>query len=434
MPRPTPGPDGAALRTRLQAIIRDAAPRQIEWLRQLARFASTRGRDEACQRWLAEEFARRGWAIDRYRLAEVPMAGLPGHSPTVGADEDRLWQVVATPPAGAEGRSLILQGHIDVVPAGPLDQWEHDPFEPRVADGFITGRGVNDMKVGVAAMVFALDALAEAGFVPGGRVHVETVSEEECTGNGALSTLVRGYKADACLIPEVTDNRIVRAQLGSVWFRVRIKGRAAHVLETQKGESAILAAYRMIGALEAVAAHYNGIAHASPWYGDIERPIKLSVGKIAGGDWIGMVPSWCDLDCRMGVLPGTDLADVRGRIVAAVEADAAAHGSAAPGVEWIGFQAEGYVLEEGSEAEAALARAHRTVLGHELEPMVLQATSDIRQYGLYYNMPALCYGSCGSGSHTSGERTDLASMSETTLVLALFVAEWCGLVARGEPA
>jgi acetylornithine deacetylase len=417
------------LKQRLIEAVHANGSAQTEWLRTLARFPSLRGNEAECQAWLAGEFARRGWSVDSYTLAEVDMADVPGYSPAVDVDYSKAVQVVATLPVreGDGGRSLILQGHIDVVPPGPREQWAHEPFEPQVRDGMMTGRGVYDMKAGVAEMVFALDALRAIGFQPAAPVFVETVSEEECTGNGALSTLVRGYTADACLIPEAVDGQLLRAQLGSVWFRMRLTGRAAHVLETEAGESAILRAYDYIAALQQLAAANSETAKGSEWFGQLPNIIKFSVGKIKGGDWIGMVPSWCELDCRLGVLPGQDLADVRESILGALREKARSLNAAPPEVDWIGFQAEAYVLEPGSAAEAVLEAAHRDVTGAPLGSFIQPATSDVRHYGLYYGIPALCYGGKGSGLHGSSERVDLASMLETTVVIAMFIAEWCGL-------
>ena len=285
------------------------------------------------------------------------------------------------------------------------------------------------MKVGVTAMVFALDALSKLGWVPGADVFVQTVSEEECTGNGALSTLVRGYRADACLIPEAMNDRLIRAQLGSVWFRIRIKGIPAQLGAIGNGGNAILMAYDYIEELKALRDRINQTSHESDWYKGAESPVGLNIGKIRGGDWVGSVPAWCEIDCRLNVLPNWTLPQMREAIVDAVTACASRIGAkAVPDISWIGFQAEAYVLEPGSEAEKALSLAHQTVFGAPMESVVINVTSDIRQYGLYYGMPALCYGPSGGGNpHSSNEYTSISAMMRSTLVIALFIAQWCGL-------
>lgn len=403
---------------------------QVSWLTRLASFDSTRGREAACQDWLAGEFSARGWVVDKYAIDVDAISALPGFSPVVDADYSKAIQVVATHRVDAPiGKSLILQGHIDVVPAGAPELWSRAPFEPVVADGWLYGRGVADMKSGVSAMVFALDALRRLGFVPGATVHVETVSEEECTGNGALSTLARGYTADAAFIPEPMGHKLIRAELGSVWFRLRILGRPGHVLaSTSTGSHAILAAAAYIEALKTLTAEINAGAKDHPYFGKIENPVKFNPGKIRGGDWLGSVPSWCELECRLSVLPGHDLPSVRQRVMDAVQACAEAIEGAVPELTWIGFQADGHVFEPGTEAETTLSDIHRSVMGEGLETLSMTATSDTRYYDLYYGIPTLCYGANAVGMHSPGEAVDLESLRKTTEIIARFVAKWCGLI------
>lgn len=418
----------------LERAVAEGFPAQVDWLTRLVAFPSTRGNEGPCQDWLAGEFAARGWEVDRYTLDQVAIEGMPGYSPVVDADYSKAVQVVATHRVSEPaGRSLILQGHVDVVPPGAEELWARDPFEATIIDGWMHGRGAADMKCGVSAMVFALDALRRIGVEPASTVHVETVSEEECTGNGALSTLVRGYRADAALIPESMGHRIIRAELGSVWFRLRILGRPAHMMSgpATRGAHAILAAQDYIAALQALTDEINAGAKDHPWFGGIENPVKFNPGRIRGGDWLGSVPSWCEIECRLSVLPGHPLPEVRARVAAAVAACAERLGTAPPALTWIGFQADGHVFEPGTEAEAALADVHRAVTGTALDPLIMTATSDTRFYDLYYGIPALCYGGHGRGLHSPDEAVDLASLQRTTLIIARFIAAWCGVRAVG---
>lgn len=419
--------DRAALRLAIEANFE----RQTAWLAKLASFDSTRGNEGPCQQWLADEFAGRGWDVDRYAIDEAAIAQLPGFSPVVDADYSKAMQVVATHRVEQPiGKSLILQGHIDVVPTGAPELWDRPPFAPEIIDGWMHGRGTGDMKAGVSAMVFALDALRSLGFVPGATVHVETVSEEECTGNGALSTLARGYRADAALIPESMGHRLIRAELGSVWFRLRILGRPGHVLASAStGSHAILAATAYIEALKRLTADINADAIHHPQFGAVADPVKFNPGKIRGGDWLGSVPSWCELECRLSVLPGQRLEDVRARVIEIVRVCAADIDGPMPEVSWIGFQADGHVFAPGTEAEAALAEVHEEVMGTPLETLALTATSDTRFYDLYYGIPALCYGGHARGAHSPHEAVELESLKKTTEIIALFVARWCGLTA-----
>ncbi len=340
-------------------------------------------------------------------------------------------QVVGTyEPANATGRSLIMQGHIDVVPEGPVEMWTHPPYAAEIHDGWMYGRGAHDMKSGVAAMFFAMDALATAGLRPTARIHVETVTEEESTGNGALATLLRGYRAEAALIPEPTGGTITRAHTGTLWFRIRVAGIPVHVAVAQTGSNAIMSAFQLVQALYAHTLEANKAAANHPWYKGLDAPIKFNPGIIRGGDWASSTPAWCEVDCRIGLLPGQEVAAVQKAVEDAVAAAARADGFMAnnpPELTWHGFLADGYVLEPGTEAEAVLARSHEAAFGDEMPARITTAVNDTRFYGLYFGIPGLCYGPRGEGAHAFDERTHLDHLKTTTLSMALFIAEWCGV-------
>ena len=113
--------------------------------------------------------------------------------------------------------------------------WETPPFTPVIKDGRMYGRGACDMKSGTIGALYALDAIKAAGLKPTARIHFQSVIEEESTGVGALSTLQRGYRADACFIPEPTNGKMVRSQVGVIWFRLKVRGHPVHVFEAGSG-------------------------------------------------------------------------------------------------------------------------------------------------------------------------------------------------------
>ena len=426
-------PDPALL-DRLRHAVAAGFDRQTAFLADLVRFPSVRGQEAPLQDWIARQLAARGYSVDRYTLAETDMAHLPGFSPVLDTDYTRAVQVVGTRRATAPtGRSLIIQGHVDVVPTGPAELWSTPPFEPAIRGEWLHGRGAGDMKQGVSAMVFALDAIHEAGLEPAADVVVQSVTEEECTGNGALSTLARGYRAEAVLIPEPTDGTITRAHVGVMWFRLRVRGVPVHVAHAQSGSNAIMSAYQLILALQRHTEALNQAARQDPWFGAIADPIKFNPGIIRGGDWASSTPAWCEVDCRIGLLPGTNLEDARAGVQRRVAAAARANGFMAnnpPELTWNGFQADGYVLETGSEAEHVLAAAHQTVFGVAMEERRSTAVNDTRFYGLYHRLPALCYGPRGAHHHGFDEGAHLPTLQQTTLAIACFVADWCGLRER----
>ena len=424
-------PDKTTLK-RLSDAVEAGFDEQVRFLADIVRHPSLRGREAPLQDHMARWFAGRGYSVDRFSIADVPLAEHPKASPMADVDPAGSFQVVASRrcASAAGGRSLIIQGHIDVVPEGPAEMWSYPPYGATVKDGWMYGRGAHDMKSGVSAMCFAMEAIRTAGYAPGGDVHLQTVTEEESTGNGALATLLRGYRADAVLIPEPTGGTITRAHTGTLWFRIRVQGVPVHVAVAQSGSNAIMSAYHLILALQEHTKQVNEAAKTDRWYGQIQDPIKFNPGIIRGGDWASSTPAWCEVDCRIGLLPGQDVGEAQRGVERAVAAAARSDNFLAnnpPEVQWNGFLADGYVLEPGSEAEVVLEEAHRAAFGADMPARITTAVNDTRFYGLYFDMPALCYGPKGEGAHAFDERTDLAHLKTTTLAMAAFIADWCGL-------
>ena len=158
---------------------------------------------------------------------------MPGFSPPLISYAGRDNVAAVHRPRQRAGRSLMLQGHVDVVPEGAADLWTTPPFEPAVRDGRMYGRGAADMKAGLVSMVMALRAMRLAGLQPAAEVQLAAVIEEECTGNGALAVMHALDKPDACLIPEPGPGypALYVAEVGVVWAWVTVTGRPAHVRE-----------------------------------------------------------------------------------------------------------------------------------------------------------------------------------------------------------
>ncbi|MCA6108497.1 ArgE/DapE family deacylase [Bradyrhizobium cenepequi] len=403
---------------------------QVAFLTRLVQFRSLRGQEAPLQAWMAERLAERGYKVDAFSLADVDLMSHPKAAPMDGIDLAGSRQVVATYDGGGKGRSLIMQGHIDVVPEGPVDFWDFPPFDGVVRDGWMHGRGAQDMKAGVSAMIYALDAIRAAGYAPQGRIHLQTVTEEESTGNGALSTLMRGYRADACLIPEPIGHKLLRAQVGAIWFRVRVRGTPAHVAYSETGTSAILSAMHVIRAFQDYTKQLNEQAVDHPCFKTVKSPIKFNVGIIRGGDWASSTAAWCEFDCRLGLLPGTTPQEaMRGieKCLAEAQSTDSFLSSNPAELIWSGFQADPSVCEPGSEAEQVLASVHQVVFNEPMQLQIGTAVTDTRYYNVDYGIPALCYGHYGIGPHAFNERVDLESVRKITLSIALFVANWCGL-------
>ncbi|WP_298952403.1 ArgE/DapE family deacylase [uncultured Methylobacterium sp.] len=421
-----------ALAERITAAVADGFAEQVAHTQALVRFPSTRGNEQAIQDFVFRSFRDRGYAMDRFAMDRAAIAAHPGGGP-VSEDHSEAPIVVGIHrPKQEAGRSLILQAHVDVVPPGPADLWTRPPFEPAVEGDWLYGRGGADMKAGHAANLFALDALRRIGLQPAATVTLQSVVEEESTGNGALMTHLRGYRADAVLIPEPEDEKLVRANTGVLWFQVEVRGQPVHVREMGTGANAIDATYRVIGALRQLEERWNADKAGRPHFEGEAHPINLNIGRIEGGDWASSVPAWCRIDCRIALYPGVGAAQAA-REIEAVVADFARGdrflSNTPPKVTFNGFWAEGYVLDTGSEAEAVLGRAHRAATGADLQSFMTAGYLDTRVHALYDRIPALCYGPFSENIHGFDERVSLSSLQRITTTMALFVAEWCGTEA-----
>jgi acetylornithine deacetylase len=403
---------------------------QVSLTADLVRFPSTRGNEATAQDFMAGLMRDRGLDVDRFKVEIDTISHLPGFSP-VHVNYDNAWNVVGTRRAGnPKGRSLILNGHIDVVPAGPLDMWTTPPFEPRIENGWLYGRGSGDMKAGLIACLAAMDAVERAGFGLTADVFVQSVIEEECTGNGALACLARGYRADAVLIPEPMHDCMIRAQIGVIWFQVKVRGIPVHVADAGDGANAIEAAYTIMQALHGLEEEWNDRKHRYPPYETVEHPINLNVGRIEGGDWASSVPAWCTFDVRVAIFPGQDIAEAKREIEETVRLASRRNAflqNNPPEIVYNGFEAEGYILERAEEPVGVLARSHEKVFGEALQEIASTATTDARFFGLYADTPALVYGPKSDLIHGFDERVSLESLRQVTKTMTLFLAGWCGV-------
>jgi acetylornithine deacetylase len=419
-----------ALETEIFAAADAAQDGLQKLLADLVRFPTLNGNEAAAQDFMEQTFRDLGLATERFEVRDADLRTLPGYSPAVGH-----WplhdNVVAThKPREAAGRSLILNGHIDVVPVGAEELWSRPPFDPVIRGGRMYGRGSGDMKAGIAAYVTAFRALRTLGLQPAAPVFLQSVVEEECTGNGALACLHRGYTADAAVIPEPFDHSILSAQVGVMWLSVEVFGRPAHVLNAARGLNAIEAAFALWNGLKALESEWNEPRNRHGAFAHLEHPIRFNLGRIVGGEWASSVPTRCLMELRCGFYPGVTAAAARAAIEARL-AQTAAQDMRLSGIvhriRYAGFQAEGFVADAADPLFSSLADAHTRVMGSAPELFASSATTDARVFNLYGRIPATCYGPEAANIHGIDESVSLESVRRTTRVLALFIARWCGL-------
>ncbi len=356
------------------------------------------------------------------------------HASPFSWDVSSKRNVVGSWPGGGGGRTLILSGHVDVVPPADASLWTSPPYEPRRDGDWLYGRGAGDMKAGLVAVAGAVRALRAAGFAPAGSVELHSVLEEECTGNGALQCLLSGAHADACVIAEPHPDHLTIAQVGVLWFHVEVAGRPVHAAYAGTGHNAIDACHTVLTELRELEAQLN--ADPPPPYDAIEHPINLNPGIVAGGDWASTVAARCTLSCRLAMYPGTEPSWLQAEVEAAVARASLRDpflSSNPPVVRYDGFVCEGSVVSASSPAVGVLSEAYESVHGAPPELRPTTATTDARHY-IRHGIPTVCFGPRAESIHGIDERVSVSSMISCAEVLARFIVAWCGTAAGAATA
>lgn len=404
---------------------------QIKFLQDLGRFPSTLENEAPIQRFIESKFNNMKLDVDSFVPDIQQLASLPGYSQPEWSYAGRPIVVGKLPVKGEKtGKSVIFQGHIDVVSPEPVDLWDYDPWGSTIVDGKMYGRGLQDMKSGVAAMIYAVKAIQDLNIDLGADVILKTVYEEECTGNGALAAIERGYHADAALIPEPFGPNALIAQVGVIWMRVKVTGLGSHVESGDSAVNAIEKAYELIKEIKNYEKDINDEKRKHPDFKDVDHPLNVNVGIIRAGDWASTVPAECTFEVRVGLYPGEDPQKVKDELKERLLDYAAKDAwfkKVPPEITFYGFHAPGVSVNPNEEIFQYLEEAHNLVESEKMNYMATTATTDIRYYYLYYDTPATCYGPVGGNMHAANEWVDLESVKNCTKVYAAFLLKWCGI-------
>lgn len=423
-----------ALLSALDGAIDDRAEDAFGFLERLVAAPSTVGAEMTAQQVVRDELDRLGFETLVQPIPEDiaadPVAGVPQQTYAGRGN------VIGHLSAGT-GPSLLLNGHIDVVPA-EVPLWSAPPFQPVRRDGWLVGRGAGDMKGGFALASLALEALQSA--VPGwlrGRLSFASVIEEECTGNGTLAAARAGVLADAALLLEPTDLGLLLGGVGILWAEVTVRGLPAHAESAHRAVNPVDSAWRVIDAVRSLEKEMARQL-AGP-FARVDGACAVNVGTFHAGDWPSSVPGQAVFGVRVGFPPGWTPDEALKRVADAVAVVAAADPWLAehpPQVRAAGFRAEGYLLDEAHPLAAAVSSAHESAHGEPPRQFVLGSTTDARIYVNQYSIPALAYGPRTRNIHGTDEAVELDSIVAGARTLARFLAGYyaAGGLAEGSAA
>jgi acetylornithine deacetylase len=381
------------------------------------------------QHHLAQVFGRGGLDIDHWRIDLDDLTARPDF-PGMEVDRDEAWGLVGRLPGTGDGATLMFNGHVDVVPVGDRDAWTTAPFGGEIRGGTIVGRGACDMKAGLIAAHIAVQAIRRAGVRLRGDVLVAAVQGEEDGGLGTFALLERGWRADACVVPEPTDLDLVPANSGALTFRLRIRGRATHASRRTDGVSAIERFWPVWQAL--VELERRRHADVDPLTRRWALAHPLSIGTVRAGDWASSVPDLLVAEGRLGVALGEPVEHARAELEAAVAAvgDADAWLRDHPvEVEWWGGQFASGRLPADSDLVARVHAAHRAATGDRpADVWAAPYGSDLRLLTGLGGIPTLQYGPGDAGcAHAPDEAVPIADVLLTARTLALLALDICGV-------
>ncbi len=398
----------------------------LAFIGQMVAFPSLGGNESPIQRFLANYLQSLGMEVDVWELDFAALSQHPAFSTEI--DRAEGLGVVGTTGNG-DGKSLIFNGHIDVVPAGDTANWHYPPFEATVANGNVYGRGALDMKGGLACAIFAAKAIRDAGVTLKGKLMIESVIGEEDGGVGALATVVRGYKADAAVIMEPTELMIAPAQAGALNFRITVPGLAAHGAVRDEGVNPIEKFIPIYQALMAFEASRNQQSD-NPLFAAYKLPYPICVGTMQAGNWASTVAESLTFEGRFGIAVGEDIPTARKSFEAVVAKIAQSDGwlrEHPPTVEWWGGQFESASIPADHPIVTTVGTAFTDITSSEPIYRGMPYGADMRLLVNNGDTPTLMFGPGNvRKAHQPDEYVPVEDLKTVVQTLALTALRFCG--------
>jgi acetylornithine deacetylase len=392
-----------------------------EFLCDLIRFPSLPGQESAALECASERFCRVA-EVERVALSNALREDEDYSDPIPNLDYEGRSNLRLRRPGAGAGPSLLVNTHIDVVPASQ----DHDrPFEPRRRDGEIWGRGACDAKGQIAALYAAWRALDELGLRPAGETLAHLVVEEEVGGNGTLAMVRRGERADACIVMEPTSLKILPSVRGAVWFRVTLTGRPGHSGQAGETISALQLAVRVMEILEDYHRRLLAASRGIPLFDRFANPMPITFGKLAAGDWPATAPSRAVLEGVLGLLPNKTrfevMEEMREAILQAGDAWLREHFA----LEFL-YRHDAHVLPVEHPLVGGLAAVARE-FGLPGEITAMTASCDSWFYNNQLRIPTVVFGAGRLAvAHSNEERIAWEELASAASILARFTMAWCG--------
>lgn len=399
----------------------------VSFLRGLISIPSVTGKEGEIQEFISRKLGQMGLLLDVWEPDINKLKRHPGYVP-VTYDYRRRPNVVGIQKGRGNGKSLLLNGHVDVIPPGPPDAWRHNPWSGVAEEGRIYGRGASDMKSGLAAMTMALNAVIKSGVKLAGDVILEYTVDEELSGNGTLACILRGYRADAGISCETSSLNVQPASIGRIWFEIFVRGKSAGIQRKWEGVNAITKGYKIV---EAVAhleeKRVTALSH--PLYPNTREALPCMVCMFQSGSYPSAFPDACLLKGSLATLPGEVSKEVKksfvNHIQKAIQNDAWLRNHP-PKITFTGYFAEPSEISVDHPIVKAVSSNFHKITSRSPIISGRLGAADTRFLNEYGKTPTVIFGPGPTDQmHAIDEWVSIDDLITATKVLALTILDWC---------
>lgn len=385
------------------------------------------GNERNGQKLVRQKLQELHFTIDEFEVDDEKIKKLPGAN--LGHKNTGRPNVVGRLQGTGDGKTLILNGHIDTMPDGNRNQWKHDPLSGAVISDEIYGLGATDMKGSLTAMIMAAQLIEELGIKLKGDLIIESVVDEEGGGNGTMACVDRGYTADGAIVGEPTQLHLQTAHMGFLFHEIKVKGKSLHSSQLWEGVNAIdksLKIYHALKELERI------------WLMTRRHPLlpgpTINLGVIEGGVAGSVVPNLCTMKTCLHYHPEKSETKeaTRNRVIDEVNGAIASVVASDPWLQAnppeVSIFQEGFAFE--TPFEHPLVQEMKQTLDNILDETVIEgmpAGCDARTLASFGHTPTIILG-CGNPQHCHcvDESLPIDQFLSLIEIYAQFIISWCG--------
>jgi len=390
------------------------------------------GFEKECQEFLIDFLDNVGLDVDFFLPTDVE--GLTEHPAFLaGRNYENRPNVVGVWKGEGGGKSIIISGHADTSPKEPMPWIKSEPFSGEILDGNIYGRGTFDMKGGLAAGFMAVKFLKESGIKLKGDVILESVVDEEYGGaNGTLATILKGYKADAAIVPEPTGMVICPATRGDQNFKVIIQGSSGMPYTSGEWINPVYGMASIIKGMRLLEQIRLKSSDVHPLYKDVPDPLPVIIKKLKAGEVeehgaLG-IPADCWLLVGLQTFPPTTEEQIDREFFnfmdSLIETDPELKKNP-PRYEKRFRYVEPTEISASHPIVKEIESSFHKVTGRKAEVKGAPFPCDAFLFNKFGDTPVICLGPEGANAHALDEFISIESLMDLTKIFALAIFNWC---------